>query len=162
MIATISLVWQGKIGQLGSSYWGFCYMIRTNNSFDHQKVGSTCTVFRAELILQIQSNIMYFLFFAEDFILHESLVSLHNFWNIIAGHECWYILEYIEAGDCWIACVPLAFNGKQNIPRVGLEYIPSIWKELPNWFRLCWTEGCMSFSSPLPQLFCFSCLYSRL
>lgn len=65
----------------------------------------------------------------------------------LSGYECGYIMEHIETRDCGITLLLVASNRKQDISRMGLEHIPSFWKELSYWNGLCRPERCMPSST---------------
>ncbi|KAF3634747.1 Mannosyl-oligosaccharide 1,2-alpha-mannosidase MNS2 [Capsicum annuum] len=57
----------------------------------------------------------------------------------LAGYDCWHIVEHTTARNGRIPVLPLAFDWKQDIPRVGLEHISGFRKELENKIWICWT-----------------------
>lgn len=57
-------------------------------------------------------------------------------------------MEYFEARNYWIIVLPLAYHWEQDLPRMGLEHFPGIWKELTHRDRICGTQECKNFPNP--------------
>lgn len=77
------------------------------------------------------------------------------------GSECGNIMEHIETRDSWIAFLSLASNWKQDIPRMGLEYLSGIWKKFSHRVWLCWIERCKYISNLKFMYSVLNAVYTR-